>query len=249
MTTNGVNGINGVNGAHAGDQDAFVDKIISFPDDNTYERIRPITDLRKDPGEGRILYICNRQPEDAELGSMGHSATEKLVLKVKAQWPGPQNLIHKGPSPMTEAELKALKKFSDENILNVPHLMSWKKATQGPDGIHPGGYIIYTVMTRVPGESLWDLGYWSMESSQRAEIQQIFLKKLREIRKLGIAPYDCALRNILWDKHSRQVGIVDFEHYHETTEPIENEKEELQRWGLAQRPPPGTWHTEWFMHQ
>lgn len=246
MTTNGVNGVDAVPASNADD---FVDKIISgFPDGNVYERIRPITDLRKDPGEGRILYICNRQPPDAELGSMSHSAMEKLVLKVKAQWPGPQNLIHKGPSPMTEAELKALQKFREENVAGVPHLLTWKKATQGPNGIHPDGYIIYTIMTRVPGESLWDIGYWSMDSAHRAEIQQAFLKKLREIRKLGIAPYDCALRNVLWDKNSKQVGIVDFEHYHETTEPIENEREELQRWGLVQRPPPGTWHTEWFMH-
>ena len=246
MATDGVNGVNGV---AAGNPDDFVDKILTFPDSNTYERIRPITDLRKDPGEGRILYICNRQPPDAELGSISHSAMEKLVLKVKAQWPGPQNLIYDGPSPMTSAELNALQKFRDESISHVPHLLTWKKATQGPNGIHPGGYIVYTVMTRVPGASLWDLGYWSMEFSKRAEIQQIFLKKLREIRELGIAPYDCALRNVLWDEQSKQVGIVDFEHYRETTEPIENEKEELQRWGLVQRPPPGTWHTEWFMHQ
>lgn len=239
----------GINGVSSGNADDFVEKILDFPDGNTYERIRPITDLRKDPGEGRVVYLCNRQPPDAALGSMSHSAMEKLVLKVKAQWPGPQNVMHEGPSPMTEAELKALQKFKDENISHVPHLLTWKKAKQGPHGIHPDGYIIYTVMTRVPGSSLWDLGYWSMSSAQRSEIQQIFLKKLREIRKLGIAPYDCALRNVLWAARTKEVGIVDFEHYHEICEPIENEKEELQRWGLVQRPPPGTWHTEWFLHQ
>lgn len=246
MATEGVNGSSGVS---SGNADDFVDKIIEFPDGNKYERLKSLTDLRKDPGEGRIVYLCNRQPPDAAMGSMAHSAMEKLVLKVKAQWPGPQNLIHEGPSAMTEAELKALQRFRDENISYVPHLLTWKKSTQGSRGIHPDGYIIYTVMTKVPGESLWDLGYWSLNSEKRAEIQQIFLKKLREIRKLGIAPYDCALRNVLWDSQSKEVGIVDFEHYHETTEPIENEKEELQRWGLVQRPPPGTWHTEWFMHQ
>lgn len=236
------------NGDSAAGGEDLVDKMIDFPDGNKYERLQPLTDLRKDPGEGRILYICNRQPPDAELGSISHSAMEKHVLKVKAQWPGPQNLLYTSPSPMTEAELKALQLFREKNVSHVPHLITWKKATQGPNGIHPDGYIIYTVMTKVPGESLWDLGYWSMQSSKRAEIQQIFLKKLREIRKLGIAPYDCALRNVLWDESTKQVGIVDFEHYHETTEPIESEKEELQRWGLVQRPPPGTWHTEWFMH-
>ena len=166
-------------------------------------------------------------------------------MKVKAQWPGPQNLIHAGPSPLTSAELKVLQLFRDQRTENVPHLITWKKAVQPHDGVHPGGYVIYTIMTLMPGQTLWDLMYWSMTDAERDEIREIFMTKLKEIRKLGIAPYDCALRNILWDPETKQMSIVDFEHYEELTEDIDDEKAELQRWGLVHRPPPRTWFQEW----
>ena len=35
-----------------------------------------------------------------------------------------------------------------------------------------------TVMTTLPGKSLFDLGYWSLEADDREEIQQSFLEAL-----------------------------------------------------------------------
>ena len=228
------------NGTPSCNPDDFLDEIVDFPDGSRFERLKPITDFRKDPGEARILYMCKRiDPEEKS------SSEELLVMKVKAQWPGPQNLIHAGPSPLTSAELKVLQLFRDQKIECVPHLLTWKKATQPHDGVHPGGYVIYTVMTLLPGQTLWDLGYWGMTDNERDVIKDIFMKKLREIRALGIAPFDCALRNILWDRQRKQVSIVDFEHYEERTDEINDEKSELQRWGLVQRPPPRTWFQEW----
>ena len=71
------------------------------------------------------------------------------------------------------------------------------------------------------------------------------MAKLQEIRRLGIQPYDCALRNILWEKESKQLSILDFEHYEESDDPVEDEKTEYQRWGLVPKPPPRTWFQEW----
>ena len=105
--------------------------------------------------------------------------------------------------------------------------------------------MIYTIMTLMPGQGLLDFGFWGTTEDEREKIRGIFMKKLREIRALGIAPFDCALRNILWDSEKQQVSIVDFEHYEELTDDIEDEKAELQRWGLVKRPPPRTWFQEW----
>ena len=251
------------NGATSGDPEAFIDKTIEFPDGSKFERLAPITDFRKDPGEARMLYTCRQVAPD-------HNNKE-FVLKVKAQWPGPQQLIHEGPSPYTAAELKALESYRELNTIGVPHLIKWKRQTQSDAGVHAGGYIIYTIMTKLPGETLWDIGYWSMTEAERDEIRTAFIKKLNELRGLGIQPYDCALRNVLWEKETKQLGIVDFEHYYgpEDTEfdevganegpsggayvgakrwegsTVSNENEELMRWGLAQRPAPRTWFQEW----
>lgn len=231
------------NDVASGDPEDFIDKIIAFPDGSSYQRVQPITDLRKDPGEGRILYICKKinpatsQPEG-----------DDFVLKIKAQWPGPQELYHEGPSPLTNAELRALQLFREKKIENLPHLIVWKKAQQGSHGIHPGGYIIYTIMTLMPGQTLWDMGYWSLSDDQREAVIASFLIKLKDVRSLGISPYDCALRNVLWDPKSERASIVDFEHYHEIgndAAAIEDEKRELQNWGLVHRPPPANWWQEW----
>ena len=231
--------VNNVNGEPSGNPDDFLESIVQFPDGSRFERLEAITDFRKNPGEARILYLCRRIDPD----SPDHE--ERLVMKVKAQWPGPQNLIHQGPSPLTNAELKVLQIFRDQKTDNVPHLITWKKATQSKDGVYPGGYIIYTIMTLMPGLTLWNLGYWSVTDDKRDELKAAFMSKLKEIRRLGIAPYDCALRNILWDEERKALSIVDFEHYEEITEDIDDEKAEFQRWGLVHRPPPRTWFQEW----
>lgn len=226
----------------SGNPEDFLEEIIEFPDGSRFERLHAITDFRKDPGEARILYECRRiDPHDPEDAAANHT----YIMKIKAQWPGPQELIHAGPSPFTAAELKVLQLFRDHKIDGVPHLVTWTKSVQSANGVHPGGYVVFSVMTKVPGDTLWNLGYWSMTDAERAVIKAAFLVKLREIRALGIAPYDCALRNVLWEKESQRVSIVDFEHYRETVTTIDDEQLELQRWGLESRPVPGTWFVEW----
>ncbi len=223
-------------GQGSGSPDDFLETTIQFPDGQRFTRLQAITDLRKDPGEARILYTCKRTDGND---------SEEFILKVKAQWPGPQNVLHDGPSPSTAAELKALEAFREKNVHGVPHLITWKKAEQPPGGVHPGGYLVYVVMTKMPGVTLWDIGYWSLPEDERSEIQAAFVAKLGEVRALSIAPYDCALRNVMWDMASKRLSIIDFEHYRNTLVPIDNETTELERWGLKSRPVPGTWFVEW----
>ncbi|KAK3050098.1 hypothetical protein LTR09_008753 [Extremus antarcticus] len=227
--------------APSGNPEDFLESTIEFPDGSQFERLHAITDFRKDPGEARILYLCKR----VDSNGTDEDRENEYVMKIKAQWPGPQNLLHAGPSPFTAAELKVLRLFGDQKLDGVPHLVTWKQGVQSKDGVHPGGYLIYIVMTLVPGRTLWDLGYWSLTDEERLEIQQAFISKLNEVRQLGIAPYDCALRNVLWDAAQKRASIVDFEHYRETAAPIDDETLELQRWGLKSRPVPGTWYVEW----
>jgi hypothetical protein len=227
----------------SGNPEDFLDKIIRFPDGSQFQRLHAISDFRKDPGEARILYECRRIDPSSTNGD--GQGDQTYILKVKAQWPGPQDLVHAGPSPLTAAELKALQLFRDNKIEGVPHLVTWTKGVQNENGAHPGGYLICTIMTKVPGDTLWNLGYWSMSDTERAVIQKAFLARLRDIRALGIAPYDCALRNVLWDRENHKVSIVDFEHYREILATIDDEQLELQKWGLVSLPPPSTWFAEW----
>ncbi|KAK5062686.1 hypothetical protein LTR84_004759 [Exophiala bonariae] len=139
-------------------------------------------------------------------------------------------------STTTRAELKALEMFRSVSSEHAPHLVHYKQVMQGSNGPLPGGYLNFTVMTKMPGDSLHNLYYWGMPTEEREVIIKEFLVALRSIYANGIEPVDCALRNVLWDSETKKCTIIDFEIWRGTEEVVENEVKELQRWGLVRQP-------------
>jgi len=64
--------------------DSFLAQVIHFDDGTSYERLRPITDYRRDPGEARILYIC-RKVESVRNVPLPSSQDAEYVMKIKVQ--------------------------------------------------------------------------------------------------------------------------------------------------------------------
>lgn len=72
-------------GLTAEDADGLLDRVVVFPEINAaFERIRPITDFRKDDNEARILYICRRVKPDGQNGNVD-GAEDLYILKCKVQ--------------------------------------------------------------------------------------------------------------------------------------------------------------------
>ncbi|KAI5365217.1 hypothetical protein Slin15195_G047540 [Septoria linicola] len=242
--------------------DELLDKVVEFPEiDAKFERVRPITDFRKDDYEARVLYICRRLPsssssDDESQDNAKASQEELFILKCKVQAPsvlagGLKDPVA-GPSEHTTAELQALERFGSEKAEGLPHLIAWKKTAQmGAGWPMPGGYAVYVVMTMMPGLHLMDLGYWGIEESEREEIREKFLGVIQSVWRMGFEPYDTALRNILWERETKTLSIVDFEHWHPTTtDPINmHSQQEMQRWGLVKRPASTTHWEEWFLSE
>jgi hypothetical protein len=238
MTTNGTTALS---------QPPFLPESVTFPNNQTYELIRPITELRSchdgEPAESRVIFIC-RQP----------SNEQDYILKIKVQIPGgdrrPQNTPHPGPSTTTAEELKALSIFTNANLAHVPHLITSTIQPQPSNGPLPGGYITYLVMSRLPGQPLFTLNYWSLPSTVHEVIRPKFLEILRAIYAAGVEPVDCGLRNVMWDEATQTCGIIDLELWRPTEEGqgIGDELKELQRWGLSRRPPAKDWWAEWNTH-
>ena len=71
------------------DADRLLDAVVEFPDINaSFERIRPITNFRKDDHEARILYLCRRVDLGGQEvnGTVQGTKDENLfVLKCKVQ--------------------------------------------------------------------------------------------------------------------------------------------------------------------
>ena len=84
-----------------------------------------------------------------------------------------------GPSTTTSAELKALDSFRLANNTYTPHLVDKKQAIQGANAPLPGGYINFTIMTKMAGQTLFQLQYWTLPTEEREEIVRQFLEALR----------------------------------------------------------------------
>lgn len=237
------------------DDAEFLDTIIEFPTGDRFERIRPITDFRRDDSEGeaRILYLCRRVKENKNgevNGSLEAKGDEHFILKVKVQCVSPTNATTQfqemkivqamltinrvpslqpngikepipGPRPHTQAEIDALQVFATKSQPSVPHLVAMKSEPQSDKGLFPGGYVAYVVMTLMPGQNLMDFKFWSQSEEDKEEIRNAFILLLkcvfmpvtreivliwstnRDIWRAGFAPYDCALRNILWEVETK----------------------------------------------
>ncbi|KAF2717020.1 hypothetical protein K431DRAFT_167118 [Polychaeton citri CBS 116435] len=227
-----------------------VENLVTLSNGQSFETLEPITDFRQchdgSPAEARILFLCRQVKPEIHAG-------REAVLKVKVQVYHDSRPMSqapsRNPSDTTLKELEALKRFgAEEETLPAPTLIGFKETVQGPDGLLPGGYITYTMMTKLPGRTLYDLVYWSMPIEQRQKIQLAFLTSLKQVWALGIEPLDRALRNIMWDEETQICSIIDFEMWQERTDSIVNEEKTLQSWGVARRPPPSDWFAEWILH-
>lgn len=136
--------------------------------------------------------------------------------------------------------------FREAECRCAPHLVAFKSVPQDKRGPLPGGYISFTIMTKMPGMPLFG-SYWNMPTSDREQVIQHSVQALQSIYALGIEPIDRGLRNIIWDTESKKCSIIDFEMWNEAAEPFADETKELQGWGLVRRPPPRDWWTEWNM--
>ncbi|KAF2868847.1 hypothetical protein BDV95DRAFT_630513 [Massariosphaeria phaeospora] len=120
------------------------------------------------------------------------------------------------PHESTIQEQAALMWLGMNNAPYSPHLLAY-----GSDNVTPesdpermvGGYIVFTVMTKLPGKRITIDWYWRLELAERDEIRKAFKTALLSTWRHHIYPKDSALRNLLWDEQERKCYIVDFEDY------------------------------------
>lgn len=68
------------------DAERLLDSVVEFPEiESAFERIRPITDFRKDDNEARILYLCRRVQVDATKETIEDKSRNLYILKCKIQ--------------------------------------------------------------------------------------------------------------------------------------------------------------------
>lgn len=160
---------------------SFLPNSMVFSDGSSYELLNPITDFRQchgtEPAESRILYRCRRTNPPTS------PASQPYILKLKVQisdtTTSNPSVPQPGPSPTTSHELDALRLFGAAQTSAGPNLIAFENFPQPAEGLLPGGYVNCTIMSVLPGKSLFELGYWSLEEEKREEVREAFGQALR----------------------------------------------------------------------
>ena len=85
----------------------------------------------------------------------------------------PSKFIHE----YTLDEIAALKQLTNASCQSAPRLLDVKKEIQSEDDDFPGGYVIFILMTFLPGNPPYD--FWELPREEKARIQKAFKKAIR----------------------------------------------------------------------
>lgn len=135
----------------------------------------------------------------------------------------------------TEMELQVLRRATDMECEHTPRLLSWKEEKQTWDMWVPGGYIVFILMSKLPGirlsRSIFNDQFYSLE--KRNQIREAFRVALTSFFRLRSEPMDSKLENLIWDQATGRCYMIDFE----DCQDVAPYPEHVSRWDDA----------EWFL--
>ncbi|PYH76003.1 hypothetical protein BO82DRAFT_322800 [Aspergillus uvarum CBS 121591] len=138
----------------------------------------------------------------------GSDNWEEAIVKVKQQlspWDDGSNDI----SSEAYREIENLQKLTENHCTSTPTLIDAIAFDQDTTMCFPGGYLVFILMEKVPGQ---DLGHFnSLTSEQRDDARLAFIKALWEFRSHGFYHHDPRRQNIIWDRYLKKCYIVDLE--------------------------------------
>ncbi|KAL4963653.1 uncharacterized protein BDV14DRAFT_201620 [Aspergillus stella-maris] len=71
-------------------------------------------------------------------------------------------------------ELEPLQTITEANVTLAPHIRHLVQATQGDNGLAPGGFLYYILLEHAPGEELDEEKFWARSKMERARICEAF---------------------------------------------------------------------------
>jgi hypothetical protein len=116
------------------------------------------------------LFLCHLEEEPAQIAFMRIyyqipvTGTEDDLAKLA------QQVIE----PKVCSEREAFKQLMAQGCTAAPRYLGYDEKKQGPNDLVPGGFINYLVWEKVPGESLTEDFFWSLDRPTRGDIRAKF---------------------------------------------------------------------------
>lgn len=117
------------------------------------------------------IFLCHLEDDPAQLAFMRvyHqipvTGTEYATPATRAQQVGPDEIL---------GEREAFKLLMRQGCSAVPRFLGYDEKIQEGRDLVPGGYVKYLVWEKVPGESLTEEFFWSLDRPKRDDIRARF---------------------------------------------------------------------------
>ncbi|KAF2853488.1 hypothetical protein T440DRAFT_444385 [Plenodomus tracheiphilus IPT5] len=141
----------------------------------------------------------------------------------------------------TENEIRALRRLTEVKCAYAPRLLDSAMDNvleEVDEQAMPGGYAVFMLMTKVPGEALDWKTFWSLDQDAREEVRCAFKVAMKNLWTCGIWPRDYNMSNMIWDKKEQKLYFVDFETYADFGGGMKIEEiwsdRQYKAWGLAE---------------
>ncbi|KAH7390988.1 hypothetical protein DE146DRAFT_791170 [Phaeosphaeria sp. MPI-PUGE-AT-0046c] len=152
------------------------------------------------------------------------------------------------PNSDTWNEVAALSHLADHKCSSTPWLLNCLIDVLPSSGVHrkavAGGYIVFVLMTKVPGKELDSGDMGNLMPVERENLREDFKDAIKKVWECGLECRDKGFHNLKWDKEERKwqvmpiFYIVDFEHSSFASEKrqksLEFTEDEYWYWGLSE---------------
>ncbi|QMW32460.1 hypothetical protein G4B84_007891 [Aspergillus flavus NRRL3357] len=154
-------------------------------------------------------FLCHNVTDSTQRGVM------KVLMQVP--WEGSQYAPAEHRSSQASAsyeldwnmtsQLNALITLTSNNCLSTPWILDLKYGWQETADPVPGGYIIFILMSYLPGVQLTK-AFWGLEDSVREQIRQAFKLTWLDCVGSGITPAHPNIEHVFWDAAANKAYVV-----------------------------------------
>ncbi|PIG89939.1 hypothetical protein AARAC_011915 [Aspergillus arachidicola] len=179
-------------------------------------------------GSAYGTFLCHNVTDSTQRGVMkilmqyippGPKETSNNLRTFRVPWEGSQYAPAEHRSSQASAsyeldwnitsQLNALITLTSNNCLSTSRILDIKYGWQETADPVPGGYIIFVLMSYLPGVQLTK-AFWSLEDSVREQIRQAFKLAWLDCVGSGITPANPNIEHVFWDAAANKAYIISF---------------------------------------
>ncbi|KAE8136552.1 hypothetical protein BDV38DRAFT_283767 [Aspergillus pseudotamarii] len=108
------------------------------------------------------------------------------------------------------SQLGALNTLTNKGCQSTPRVVSMKVEHQKDTDSVPGGYIVYLLLSQVPGLQFSKAIFWDFEYPVREKIRQAFRAARIDCVSLGVVPVLQNIEHVFWHAEENKAYIIGF---------------------------------------